>query len=231
MIEILVMSICAPPRFNSDSTILAEEMERRRRELPIKITTGLGSDVDRYASLSPTLIRQVLQLKKDNWKIVWGASAKGSETRRKKLFGQNIIIIDSQFNTGKSYDIAYVTSALAHEAGHASNPKKDPDTSSFAACMDSFMLSKGGEADAIINQLTVHAEILNASCIDIFAEGREADYMKKDFVDLYNQGIKINNMQEARLQMAQKYLKQKTSNSNQTYEEYYGDYCKKHTSH
>lgn len=96
-------------------------MERRRKEFPIRVITGLGTDIDRYASQSPTLVKQISKLKRKDWKIVWGVAGGGTTTQHKDNYRKILpmIIIDSHFKTNQSQDIAYVTSSLAHEVGHA----------------------------------------------------------------------------------------------------------------
>lgn len=92
------------------------------------------------------------------------------------------------------------------------------------------MVGGGSEADAIVNQILVRNEILKEACIDIFEEGNEYDFMKNDFVSFYNEGINKRDMKIAKKKIAEIYVKQKTSTSNppQTYEDSYGDYCKKY---
>lgn len=110
---------CRAPLYNLDLDDAIQEMARRRNELKIIVTTGLGSDVDRYASQSPTLVKQITQLKGKKWKIIWGSAGKGSqkilEDEERNIV--KLILIDSQFNTKKPKDIAYVTSTVAHEVG------------------------------------------------------------------------------------------------------------------
>lgn len=118
----------------------------------------------------------------------------------------NRIIIDSHFKTNQSQDIAYVTSSLAHEVGHAYFHKV-PNLSSIDACIKSLMFGGGSEADAIINQLTVRQEILNAVCIDIFEEYNEYSWMKKDFVDIYNLGVNMKDMKTAKDTISKQYSK------------------------
>lgn len=89
------------------------------------------------------------------------------------------------------------------------------------------MFGEGSETDAVMNQLTIRQEILNTVCIDIFEEYNEYAWMKKDFVDIYNQGIKMKDMKTTKVTIGNLYSKQYTSNTKQTYEEYYCDYCKK----
>ncbi|EHD13992.1 hypothetical protein CIN_13510 [Commensalibacter intestini A911] len=221
---------CSPPplsAFEAKDRPNAAEMERRRKEFSIRVITGLGTDIDRYASQSPTLVKQISKLKRKDWKIVWGADGGGTTTQFEYYDVQdNRIIIDSHFKTNQSQDIAYVTSSLAHEVGHAFFHKV-PDLSSIDACIKSLMFGGGSEADAIINQLTVRKEILNAVCIDIFEEYNEYAWMKKDFVDIYNLGVNMKDMKTAKDTIAKRYSKQYTSNTKQTYEDYYCDYCKR----
>ncbi|CAI3953404.1 unnamed protein product [Commensalibacter communis] len=227
----LVKPICSPPPLSAftdgaRTRPTEKEMARRRNELKIIVTTGLGSDVDRYASQSPTLVKQITKLKHKDWKIVWGSAGGGTTTQYQfKDVQDDRITIDSQFKTSRPQDIAYVTSSLAHEVAHAFF-YKIPNLSSFDKCRESLMVGGGSEADALLNQIKVRQEILQAVCIDIFEEGNEYPWMKKDFVDIYNQGLRMNDMKTAKRTIAQLYSKQRTSNTKQTYEEYYDENCK-----
>lgn len=237
MIKNLARPSCSPPPLSAftDSARTrptAQEMERRRKELKIVVTTGLGSDVDRYVSQSPTLIKQLMKIKSKKWKIVWGPAGQGSqkilEDRSTNI--AKLILIDSKFKTMMSQDIAYVTSTVAHEVGHVIF-YKDIDLSSYNKCMESLMVGGGSEADAVVNQILVRNEILKEACIDIFEEGNEYDFMKNDFVSFYNEGINKRDMKTAKIRIAEIYVKQKTSTSDppKTYKDSYGEYCNLYT--
>lgn len=234
MIKVSISPSCSPPPLSAflDSAKTRPtkmEMERRRKELKIIVTTGLGGDVDRYVSQSPTLIKQIVKIKSKRWRIVWGPAGKGSQKIQQDDKRRNVqlILIDSQFNTSQSQDIAYVTSTIAHEVGHVFFYKMI-NVSSYKKCMESLMVGGGSEADAVVNQILIRNEILKEACIDIFEEGNEYDFMKNDFVSFYNEGIIKKDMQIAKRKIAEIYVKQKTSTSNppKTYEDSYGDYCK-----
>ncbi|WP_282023401.1 hypothetical protein [Commensalibacter papalotli (ex Botero et al. 2024)] len=220
---------CHAPLFNPDSDDAIQEMARRRSELKIIVTTGLGSDVDRYVSQSPTLIRQVTQLKHDNWQFVWGAAGKGTTTQRpnKDQRLEAKIIIASEFRSDKATTIAQATSSVAHEVGHALF-FKGYNFSSVENCIDNYMIGKGGEADAIVNQIIVRAEILQTACIDIFAEAREPDSLRIDMIQYYRDGLRTNDMKTAKRKIADLYSEKYTSNTNppQKYKDYYGNSCR-----
>ncbi|CAI3952006.1 Uncharacterized conserved protein VgrG [Commensalibacter communis] len=234
MENFLPKPICSPPPLSaftdgSRTRPTEKEMARRRNELKIIVTTGLGSDVDRYVSQSPTLVKQILKLKRKKWQIGWGSAGTGTFSRAPYEQQKGIIVIDSNFNNGDSQNIAYVTSTLAHEVGH-SYFHKEPDLSSFDKCMESLMVGGGSEADAIVNQIVVRNEILKEACIDIFEEGREYDFMKNEFFQFYGEGIRTGDMKTAKMKIAKIYSEQYTSTSNppQKYKDSYGDYCKKY---
>lgn len=218
---------CHVPLFDLDSDDAIQEMARRRRELKIIVTTGLGNDIDRYVSQSPTLVKQITQLKHDNWLFVWGAAGKGTTTQRpiRATKQEARIIIASEFRSDKAKAIAQATSSVAHEVGHALF-FKGYDFSSVQNCIDNYMMGDGGEADAVINQIIVRAEILRTACIDIFAEAREPDWLKIDMVKYYSDGLRTNDMKTAKRKIAALYAEQNTSNTQKKYKDYYGNSCK-----
>lgn len=230
MLQSTLLKKCPNPIYNEDLEDSVKEMARRRA-LPIRVMTGLGSDVDRYVSQSPTLRKQIIELKNKDWNIVWGEASKGTYANRDHRDENTdiikpIIIISSQFRSKSPKGIAQVVSAVAHEVGHAYY-FKGIDLSSVDKCIASYMTGGGGEVDAVINQIIVRKEILQQACIDIFAEAREEDWLKVDVVNFYNDGIKSNDIEIARKNIAEIYFKQNTSNSHQTYREYYSGICKK----
>lgn len=84
-VEVVVKPSCSPPPLSSfedgaRTRSTTQEMERRKKDLKIIITTGLGSDIDRYASQSSTLVKQILKLKRKEWKIVWGGWRRNNNT-------------------------------------------------------------------------------------------------------------------------------------------------------
>jgi hypothetical protein len=80
---------------------------------PDPVVTGLGDEVDRHASQSPTLQKHLAELKKDGWTFQYGKSGVGAVDHENK-----VVYVDPslQSSPGKA------AAVLAHEVGHARNP-------------------------------------------------------------------------------------------------------------
>ncbi|CAI3942143.1 Uncharacterized conserved protein VgrG [Commensalibacter papalotli (ex Botero et al. 2024)] len=198
--------------------------------VPIRVHTGLGDGVDRYASLSPTLVRQIKELQDHKWAFEWNAPGKGSITYFDKDNKQNKILINIQYNPQNDPDPSYaiqkekyVTSILAHEVGHAQH-EIQYDTSSMEACIASAMKGPGSEAEAVYNSVIVRKEILKNSnnIVDIFNNGNDSLEEMNNFQKIMEQ----NNRSDAINQIGDLYsMHQVSSKPFPTYTKYYGDYC------
>jgi type VI secretion system secreted protein VgrG len=178
---------------------------------PAAAKTGLGADVDAIAAKSPTLQKQLSELKDDGWTIEYGTPGEGSFANRDK----KVITIDG--NQKGNPNAAAQT--LAHEVGHAKYPYV-PDESS----RDNYV--KGALADegaATLNNVKVQREINSAGGPDIGIAGNPAN--QKGYNDAFDQLQKDGDEAKARDTIGGVFGKgEKTSNTNQTYEDYYGSY-------
>lgn len=198
--------------------------------MPIRVHTGLGDGVDRYASLSPTLIRQIKELQDRNWTFGWNPLGKGSVTYFNYKGGKNEILINIKNNPQNDPDPSYaiqkekyVTSILAHEVGHAQHDIQY-DTSSMEACIASAMKGPGSEAEAVYNSVIVRKEILKNSNnqVDIFNNGN--DYLEE--MNLFQKIMEENNRADAINQIGDLYsMHQVSPEPRPTYRKYYGDHC------
>ncbi len=181
---------------------------------PVK--TGLGNDVDALAAKSPTLQKQLEELQKDGWKIVYGKPGGGSFADR----STKTITLDPN---GKG-DTAGTVQTLAHEAGHAKYPYV-PDESSRDKYVKGALADEGA---ATLNNIKVQREINDAGGPDIGIAGNTANH--KAYNDAFDQFKKDGDEAKARDTIGGIFGKgEKTSNTNQPYEEYYGsDYDKRH---
>lgn len=196
---------------------------------PIQVQTGLGDNIDQYIALSPTLTKQIQELKKRHWKFIWRTDPGSGALPNEDGSGQ--IMINKQYDPGNDTDlnalmkIKYVVSTLAHEVGHALSPTQY-DRSSLKACVQSALYSPGSEADASYNNVIVRQEILmnTNQRVDFVNNGID----QKDLLNRFQKIVINNNKPDAIKQMGDIYKTVHPSvQNNQTYEEYYTDYCKK----
>lgn len=199
--------------------------------VPIRVHTGLGDGVDRYASLSPTLVRQIQELQNHNWSFGWNPPGEGSATYFDSKGEKNKILINIKYNPQNDPDISYaiqkekyVTSILAHEVGHAQSDIQY-DTSSIDACIASAMKGPGSEAEAVYNSVIARKEILKNSNnqIDIFNNGNDT----LEEMNLFQKIMEEHKRADAINQIGDLYSTHLTSSEpRQMYKEYYGDHCK-----
>jgi type VI secretion system secreted protein VgrG len=133
-------------------------------------TTGLGADVDAFASRSPTLRRNLELLLAKGWKVQYGSAGAGSYCTRK----DKIIVIDE----GQKNHPEEVVQTLSHESGHAlytPDPYVTLDGLSkpdYVARNVNRLLKDEGEATLMNAQ--VRQEILNNGGADIGIAGAQA---------------------------------------------------------
>ena len=184
-----------------------------------KLKTGLGDDVDKIASLSPTLTSKIEQLQKDGWTIKYRTDGKpGSECDK-----TNKVILIDPAEKGKP---AAVTQTLAHEAGHATYTP-DPYVPPAGLTKDQYVQKNTNsqlkdEGEATITNVEVRNEIKKNGGPDIGVAGAQsADYQK--MVD-ENKGSR----DDLRQKIGDKFADgETTSTTGQKYRDYYGDFYKK----
>ncbi|OOS07819.1 hypothetical protein B0189_02070, partial [Moraxella cuniculi] len=172
------------------------------------ITTGLGADVDKLASQSPSLVKEVNDLKSKGWSFQYGQSGKGSwadENPKSKK-----IVIDGQYASNPKQ----VVQTLSHEVGHAKYTVA-PDTSSRANYISSYLKDEGA---ATAMNIKVRDEILSNANINIGVAGRYAS----QYVNIFNQNGGDNHQTYEAISKI--FGTEITSATGQTYNDYYGGY-------
>lgn len=211
-----------------------ESSEEFFAKLPVKVETGLGENIDKYVSLSPTLTRQIQELRKRHWEFRWGDSDRGSGTVWLENHLPGYIFFDGANNPGTHTDfsakflIMSTVSTLAHEVAHALDDIQY-DTSSHEACVRSALSGPGSEASATYNNILIRQEIL-MNTKNMYRQEDIVDNRKDDLKKMneYQQIIHDNNKQEALYKIGDMYRTLRPSvQKNQTYEEYYGEHCDK----
>jgi uncharacterized Zn-binding protein involved in type VI secretion len=162
---------------------------------------------------SPTLSKQLEQLQKDGWSIKYGESGKGSFASK----ASKSITIDP--NRASSPEL--LTRSVSHEVGHAMH-KGTPDKSSKKAYVDSMLADEGA---ATLNNIKVQREIKKNGGKDIGISGTQGEKYDKAYDEFEKDGDEA----KAREKIGKIYGDgEKTSNTNQTYNDYYGDSYDKH---
>lgn len=164
---------------------------------------------DPLVAKSPTLSKQLAALKKDGWQIKYGKGPGSYCSRPQKL-----ISLDSSLKG----DSKRITQALSHEAGHALYTPS-LDASSRAAYIRSNLQDEGA---ATMNNIMVRREVLAADkSIDIGIAGNAANHAKYEAA--YNGYLKDGNVAKSQQSIGSIFGQgEKTSTTNQTYEDYYG---------
>jgi hypothetical protein len=174
---------------------------------PLK--TGLGEDVDKLESLSPSLQKDFAELKKDGWTFSYGKAGGGSTTMRDK----KRITIDG---AEKGHPAAAVQS-LAHEVGHAINHDA-LDGTSKAAYVNSTLSDEGA---ATLENIKAEREIIANGGQDIHIAGNSAN--AASYNKAYDQLQKDGNVAKARQTIGDIFGKSEiTSNTHEPYSTYYG---------
>jgi type VI secretion system secreted protein VgrG len=164
---------------------------------------------------SPTLAGQLDRLAKQGWAIQYGKPGGGSFCDK----SAKIITVDpnDKDNPGK------IVQTVSHEAGHALYKAK-PDASSRDAYLNSNLADEGA---ATMNNVTVQREINANGGPDIGIAGNPANAPKYNAI--MDQYAKDGDADKARNDIGRVFGKgERTSNTGQTYEDYYGGYYDKH---
>jgi type VI secretion system secreted protein VgrG len=161
---------------------------------------------------SPTLSKQIEELEKDGWTIKYGDAGKGSFCSK----STKSITIDP--NMGSNQED--LTQTVAHEVGHAKYTGK-PDASSKKAYVDSQLADEGA---ATMKYIKLQRENKKNGGSDIGIAGTQGPKYSK----VYDEYEKDGDADKARSKMGQVFGDgEKTSNTNQTYNDYYGDFYDK----
>ena len=174
-----------------------------------KVTTGLGVKVDKLTALSPSLQKDVKQLKKNGWHIQYGPAGESSTHADTKQ-----IFIDGSLKN----DPTNATQDLAHEVGHATYPKL-PDYTSKESYVKSMLASEGA---ATMNNIKAQREIKKNGGPNIGIAGNQANH--DAYNAAYNQYLRDGNAEAARNAIGSKYGDGEIASGTeeQTYNEYYG---------
>lgn len=121
--------------------------------------SGLGSDVDKIMDKSPTLSKNVADLKKSGWTIKYGEKGKGSYTDSES----KTIVFDPE----EKSDPKMLVQTLAHESGHALYTR-DPEVGMEGLTKEQYvqknlMSHLKDEGEATITNLQVREEIMKAT--------------------------------------------------------------------
>jgi type VI secretion system secreted protein VgrG len=151
-----------------------------------KVTTGLGEGVAKLAAKSPSLQKDLKQLKDDRWNIQYGPEGEGSSTKEKSKPPK--IVIDSSLKN----DPTIVTQVLAHEVGHATYTKS-PDYCSKQGYVKSRLADEGA---AVMNNIKVQREIKKNGGPDIGINGKRANH--RAYNAAYDKYLRDGNAEAAR---------------------------------
>lgn len=181
---------------------------------PVK--TGLGEDVDQLAAKSPSLQRDLQTLNDSGWEIGYGRPGGGSYADRASR-PPKITIDGAQRSNPRS-----ATQTLAHEVGHATYPYQ-PDVSSKSAFVNGALADEGA---ATLNNIKAQREILANGGPDIGIAGNRANHAA--YNKIYDQFLKDGNARAARENIGKQFGQGEiTSNTGQSYAEYYGGWYDK----
>ena len=175
----------------------------------------LGDSVNELLAKSPSLQRDLKELAQDDWTFIYGEPGKGSFANR--IQGKKSgIVLDGVYKS----DPRGAIQTLAHEVGHA-RYVYTVDLSSKATCVDSFLSDEGA---ATLKNIEVQREILANGGPDIGIAGDPRNHA------IYNRTfdsyLQSGNAGKARSEIGAVYRNDEhTSNTHQTYGNYYGDWC------
>ncbi|MDR2259352.1 MAG: hypothetical protein LBE06_00120, partial [Azoarcus sp.] len=176
---------------------------------PPSLADGLDPATQAIIAKSPTLQKDLVELKAKDWTIVDGPAGGGCTANR----DHKIITLDSNLKGHPKETVQ----AIAHEVGHAQYDYK-ADTSSKSAYLKGTLADEGA---ATIKNIEVQREILANGGPDIKIAGSQANHAAYNAA--YDQYRKDNNVAAAHDTIGGIFGKgERTSNTGQTYEDYYG---------
>ncbi|MCC8397429.1 hypothetical protein LJ656_33235 [Paraburkholderia sp. MMS20-SJTR3] len=168
----------------------------------------VGEDVRALLRKSPSLVVDLKTLGDAGWEMEYGEAGKGSHVNRYL----QIIILDSGL---KRRPTSYAQ-VLSHEVGHAMNPY-EPDYSSKSAYLQGTLED---EAAATMSNIRTQREILASHGPDIGVGGvNSAAYNAA-----YDKFLLDDNAVACRQAIATTFGTEVTSNTGQTYADYYGSW-------
>ena len=179
------------------------------------VQSGLGQNVDDIAGKSPTLQKDMQELKEAGWTTQYGPNGQGSHANR----DSKVITIDGNLKN----DPAQATQVLAHEVGHAKYDYK-PDFSSKQSYLGGAMADEGA---ATMKNIEVRREILANGGPDIKIAGNSANH--PSYNAAYDQYLKDGNAAAARDKIGTAFGngERVSGATNPTYNEYYGGWYDK----
>lgn len=179
------------------------------------VKSGLGQNVDDIAGKSPTLQKDMQELKEAGWTTQYGPNGQGSHADRDK----KVITIDGNLKN----DPAQATQVLAHEVGHAKYDYK-PDYSSKQSYLRGAMADEGA---ATMKNIEVRREILANNGPDIKIAGNSANHPAYNAA--YDQYVKDGNAAAARDKIGAAFGngERVSGATNPTYNEYFGGWYDK----
>lgn len=178
------------------------------------VKSGLGESVDSLVEKSPTLQKDLDELKKDGWEIKYGEAGKGSSANREA----KVITLDGNLKSNPRETVQ----VLSHEVGHAKYPFT-PDYSSKGAYVNGTLADEGA---ATMKNIQVQREIIANGGPDIGIAGNSANHGV--YNGAYDQYLKDGNAAGARQTIGTQIgIGEKTSTSGQNYNDYYGGWYDK----
>jgi type VI secretion system secreted protein VgrG len=188
--------------------------------------SGLGSKVDDLMKKSPTLAKNIQDVKKAGFSIRYGEPGKGTfmDPETKEI----VVDPDSKGNT------ADIVQSLAHETGHALYTQ-DPEVPMDGLTKDEYvkrntMRHLKDEGEATITNMKVREEIMKATgkdasgadAVDIGVAGAQS----KKYLELYKKYPDPKDRDKLREEIGKVYAKGETpsgeDNKGLNYEDYYG---------
>lgn len=177
-------------------------------DAPLGIDRLLGIDAAQLAAKSPSLTADLKALEADGWKIVYGPAGDGSFCDK----DAKTITIDGS----EKGDATALVQTLAHEVGHARH-SYTPDYSTSSAYLAGTL---GDEGAATLSNIRAQREILAAGGADIGIAGNPANHDRYNAA--YDKFLKTGNAEAARQEIGTIFARgERTSTTNQTYEQYY----------
>jgi type VI secretion system secreted protein VgrG len=181
------------------------------------VKTGLGDKVDALAAKSPTMQQELQKVRDDGWTIQYGPAKAGSTATAKIVNGVQkggTIIIDGQYANNPNL----AAGALAHELGHATNPINSSILTQ-ANCVNSYLTNEG---TATLSNIQASKEIANngGPTIPVFGEN---SYTYRSIYDQAVQAEGNPGVGQAQQIGAIYGTSEKTSNTGETYNQYYQD--------
>lgn len=175
--------------------------------------TGLGQSVDELVAKSPTLTKNLDELRAAGYQIRFGTPGGGSSIRGK------IITLDPNLKQNPKA----LVQTLAHEVGHAKHPKAI-DTRSRQEFLNSMLDDEGA---ATLMNIQVQREIKANGGPDIGIAGNTGNHAKYNAI--YDTYQRTGDRAKAIRDIGQVFGQgEKTSTTGQAYEQYYGGWYDQH---